>query len=312
MIWVALVFVVIAAITAVVRRMLKKDNEDTLGASIVIGVALVAFVVSMFFAVTTKIDQKHYGIEVGYGGAATGRETGAGLAWHLPWNHFDEWDATRNSFNTLGASCEKPGNGDLWVTIAGQGNACIRVQIEWQATNKAKASDNWSAYKPVDDKTRFEVFYERRVRPQMVDAVAATFRTFNPMTAVNKTTGEAEAPDIDKYKAPLIAALNERVGTGAPGGADVEIVSVSFAPVGYDGPTSQSIAAYGQRVREGRTLAVDETNAETRKRIAGDSGLTPFQSACLAQIKESGKGEPGFCDSADGKVTVTRANTPSE
>lgn len=305
MIWASILFVVIAVLALIVRKMLKNDNETYGGATVVAVLAFLVAVGAFFLATTSIVPQKHYGIQTTFG-KATGKTVGAGLQWHGPFSKFEAWDATRQSFNTLGTQCKEPGNGDLWVTIAGQGNACVRVQVEWESAGEVKASENWAAYKPVDGKDRFDVFYDRRVAPSIKDAVQATFRPFNPMTSVDKTTGEAVAPNLDAYKATLTSAINERIG------ADIKVLSVSFGTMGYDGPTSQSIAAYGQKVRESRNLKIDETNAETRRRIAGDSGLTPFQSACLAQIRDSGKGEPGFCEGASGKVTVTRANTPSE
>lgn len=294
-----IVFVLAGLVFIGTSRKVAEEMDYPRGLVAGLGVVLVLIGgVVLFFSSTTKVEQRHYGIEVGYGGKATGRATGAGLQWHKPWDSFETWDATRQTFNTLKASCEAPGNGDLWVTIAGQGNACVRVQIEWQTSgDKEQASKNWSAYKPVEDKTRFDVFYERRIAPSFVDAVQDTFRTFDPMTAVDKETGAAVAPDIDAYKGPLKAALVERVGT------DVEIVSISFATIGYDKPTSDSIAAYGQKVRDKRNLLVDKGNAELRETIAKDSGLTPFESACLA----TNRGEPGLCADARNKVTVTRS-----
>lgn len=299
MIWLTIILVLVALIAGAIKIEGKgKDDETANVAGWVCVTAIVFALINGFFACTTKIEQRHYGIEVSYGGKATGRETGAGLQWHNPFNHFDSWDATRQTFNTLGNSCEKVGDGSMWVTIAGQGNACIRVQIEWQATNKERASENWSAYKPVEDKTRFEVFYERRVSPQMFDAVQDTFRAFNPMTAVDKN-GEAVAPDINAYKKPLTNALTERLGN------DLEIISVSFGTVGYDEATRNSIAAYGQKVRENRNLKVDEQNAALRRSIATDSGLKPFERECLELVKATGKGEPGFC-TGQGLPQVTR------
>ena len=220
----------------------------------------------------------------------TGRTTGAGLQWTAPWQDVDDWDASGQTFSHLGDNC-------VWLTIAAQRRACIPVQIEWSAKAE-NAPENWSAYKEVEGRSRFEVFVARRVDPQISGALTSVFAGFDPLGKVDVRSGDAPAPDLNKlYKQPLVDALTAALGT------DITIKSIAFGAPMYDEPTTKAIAAYGQKVLEARNLEIDKANAVTRAQITRTDASVNQVARCLQIAEKLGK-EPGLC--MGGTATVTR------
>lgn len=256
-------------------------------------------VVFLVLSCMSSVPTRNVGIVTAFN-KPTGRTTGAGLQWTAPWQDVQDWDATRQSYNHLGDKCTQPGDGSLWVQIAGQRNMCSRVQINWETTDTKQASKNWSTYREVDGKSRFEVFVERQVDPQINDALLATFRDFDPLSLVDPKTGEAKAPDLSgTYTSTLRNEIDRRLGR------DITVMSISWGLPGYDGATTQLISQYGQKVLEKRNLAVDQQNAVTREGIAKNSGVPAAVQQCLDLVKTLGKGEPGLCMS-NSAVALTK------
>ncbi|MEV0895753.1 SPFH domain-containing protein [Actinoplanes sp. NPDC049802] len=245
-----------------------------------------AFVVGSCVSV---VPTRNVGIVTSWG-KPTGRTTGAGLQWTAPWQDIDEWDASGQTYAHLGDHC-------VWVTIAAQRRACIPVQIEWSAKSE-KAPENWAAYREVGDKTRFEVFVERRVNPQINGSLTSIFAAFDPLGSVDVTSGDAPAPDLNKtYKEPLVKALNTALGD------EIVVKSVAFESPRYDEPTTQAIAAYGQKILEARNLEIDKANAKTRAEITRTDASVDQVARCLQIAEKLGK-EPGLC--MGGSVSLTR------
>ncbi|GLY01394.1 MULTISPECIES: hypothetical protein [Actinoplanes] len=245
------------------------------------------FAVSAFVAIAvvvtasiTVVPTRNVGIVTAWN-KPTGRTTGAGLQWTLPWQDIDEWDASGQTYSHLGEDC-------VWVTIAAQRRACIPVQIEWSAQAE-KAPENWAAYREVDGKSRFEVFTERRVNPQINGSMTSIFASFDPLGAVDPTSGDAPAPDLNKtYKDLLVQALTTELGD------EIEVKSVAFESPRYDEPTTQAIAAYGQKILEARNLEIDKANAKTRAEITRTDASVDQVARCLQIAEKLGK-EPGLC-----------------
>lgn len=224
----------------------------------------------------------------------TGRTTGAGLQWTAPWQDVDDWDASGQTYSHLGNNC-------VWVTIAAQRRACIPVQIEY-AAKAENAPETWATYKEVDGKSRFEVFVDRRVNPQINGALTSVFAGFDPLGAVDPKSGDAPAPDLNKmFKQPLTDALNAALGS------DITVRSVAFEAPRYDDPTTAAIAAYGQKILEARNLTIDKANAVTRADITRTDASVDQVARCLQIAEKSGK-EPGLC--MGGGVALTRPVTP--
>jgi len=249
---------------------------------------LISLVVTLLSSMST-VPTKNVGIVTSFS-KPTGRTTGAGLQWTAPWQNVDDWDASGQTYAHLGDAC-------VWLTIAAQRRACIPVQVEYSSKAET-APENWAAYKQVGDKSRFETWVARRVDPQINAAMTSVFAGFDPLTVVDPKSGDAPAPDLNKlYRQPLLDALTASLGK------DVSLRSVAFEAPRYDQPTTAAIAAYGQKILESRNLKIDQKNAEVRKAIAGQSGLTPFQQACLETAKVNG-GQPGLCGGGGGGSVI--------
>ncbi|MEU4694146.1 stomatin [Actinoplanes sp. NPDC023714] len=274
----------IALLAAVSGRLPKPRNAWlTFAGSLVAAVGLIGA------SCITVVPTRNVGIVTAWN-KPTGRTTGAGLQWTAPWEDVDEWDASGQTYSHLGENC-------VWVTIAAQRRACIPVQIEWSAKAE-KAPENWAAYREVGDKSRFEVFVERRVNPQINGAMTSIFAAFDPLGAVDVTSGDAPAPDLNKtYKEPLVEALTTELGD------EIVVKSVAFESPRYDDPTTQAIAAYGQKILEARNLEIDRANAKTRAEITRTDASVDQVARCLQIAEKLGK-EPGLC--MGNSVSLTR------
>jgi len=284
----AIIFAIAAALAAIVRYLVRHDEDRGLATGALVLATVIAVVLALFSCLS-KVPTRNVGIVTSWG-KPTGRITGAGLQWTAPWQDVEDWDATRQSYNHLADKCDHPGDGSLWVQIAGQRNMCSRVQINWETTDSKQAAKNWSTYREVDGKSRFEVFVERQVDPLINDALLTTFRDFDPLSLVDPKTGEAKAPDLaGQYSAVLRQQIDARLGR------DITVMSISWGLPGYDSATTALISQYGQKVLEKRNLAVDQQNAVTREGIAKESGVPAAIQQSLDLVKALGKGEPGLC-----------------
>lgn len=249
-------------------------------------------VVSMIVASVDVVPTRNVGIVTTFN-KPTGKTTGAGLQWHAPWSSVDDWDASGQTYAHLGDQC-------VWVTIAAQRRACVPVQIEW-AAKAERAPENWAAYREVDGKSRFEVFVDRRVNPQITGAMTSAFAGFDPLGTVDAASGNAAAPDLNKtYKDTLMTALTNALGD------DITIKSLTFESPRYDEPTTAAVAAYGQKILEARNLEIDKNNAKTRAEITNTDASVNQVARCL-QIAEKLSKEPGLC--MGGNVSLTRPVT---
>lgn len=78
--------------------------------------------------------------------------------------------------------------------------------------------------------------------------------------------------------------------------------SVAFEAPQYDKPTTDAINAYGQKVLEGRNLAIDKANAQTRAEITRTDASVDQVARCLQIAEKLGK-EPGLCMGGGAAVT---------
>jgi hypothetical protein len=318
------IFGIILAVIALIGLaawLLSRDDEVKAGGMLAFFGGLLLSVGCVVIASMSSVPTRNVGIVTQFN-KPTGRTTGAGLQWTAPWQDVDDWDASGQVYAHLGGNC-------VWVAIAAQRKACIPVQIEYRSST-GRAPENWAAYKEIKDKSRFETFQARRVEPQINAAMISTFASFDPLGAPvapkpGAAVADAAAPDLNKtYRQPLLDAVNLALGGGTVGAdgkvtvvtdnpatkqveedpeADIVVTSVSFGAPTYDEKTQGQIDAYGQKILEARNLAVDETNAQTRKRITETNAKVDQTTRCLEIAQESGK-EPGLC--MGGSVTLTR------
>ena len=285
---IGIIFFLIALIGLAAVVMGRSDETRGGGVWALLG-GLVLAVVCTVIASMSTVPTRNVGIVTQFN-KQTGRTTGAGLQWTAPWQDVDDWDASGQTYGHLGDHC-------VWVTIAAQRRACIPVQIEWAAKAES-APETWATYKEVDDKSRFEVFVDRRVNPQINGALTSVFASFDPLGQVDAKTGDAPAPDLNKlYKQPLTDALNTALGN------DLTVRSVAFEAPRYDKPTTDAIAAYGQKILEARNLTIDKANALTRADITKTDASVDQVARCLQIAEKLGK-EPGLC--MGGGAVVTR------
>jgi hypothetical protein len=282
------IIIAVVAVLALLTAVVSKAPATRRQAWLTFAGGLVLSVACIVAASITVVPTRNVGIVTSWN-KPTGRTTGAGLQWTLPWQGIDEWDASGQTYAHLGEQC-------VWVTIAAQRRACIPVQIEWSAKAE-KAPENWAAYREVDNKSRFEVFVERRVEPQINGAMTSIFADFDPLGSVDVTSGDAPAPDLNKtYKETLIKALDIELGD------EIVVKSVAFESPRYDEPTTQAISAYGQKILEARNLEIDKANAKTRAEITRTDASVDQVARCLQIAEKLGK-EPGLCMGAGVSLT---------
>lgn len=285
---VGIIFLLIALIGLATYFIADKAEASGTGA-LTFFAGLLLGVGSIIIASMSIVPTRNVGIVTQFD-KQTGRTTGAGLKWTEPWQDIDDWDASGQTYAHLGDGC-------VWVTIAAQRRACIPVQIEW-AAKAENAPETWATYKKIDGKSRFETFVARRVNPQMNAALTSVFADFDPLGKVDPKSGDAPAPDLNKlYKQPLTAALTANLG------ADITVRSVAFEAPHYDKPTTEAIAAYGQKILEARNLQIDKANAVTRAEITNTDAKVDQVARCLQIAEKLGK-EPGLCMGA--AVALTR------
>lgn len=283
------IILALVALIGLVIKIVGRSAQAKGGGILAFSGALVLSVVCIVIASMSTVPTRNVGIVTQFN-KQTGRTTGAGLQWTAPWQDVDDWDASGQTYAHLGDDC-------VWVTIAAQRRACIPVQIEW-AAKAENAPETWATYKEVHGKSRFEVFVDRRVNPQINGALTSVFAGFDPLGEVDAKTGDAPAPDLNKlYKQPLTDAMTAALG------ADITVRSVAFEAPRYDEPTTAAIAAYGQKILEARNLQIDKANAVTRAQITKTDASVDQVARCLQIAEKLGK-EPGLC--MGGGVALTR------
>lgn len=283
MFWLGIVLFLIAAVAAAASFVWGPPYAMTTAV-----IAAAAGVGSWIIAGTHTVPTRNVGIVTMFA-RPTGETTGAGLKMTWPWQDIDDWDASGQTYAHLGDHC-------VWLSIAAQRKACIPVQIEY-ASREERAAENWAAYKEVGDLTRFQTFQARRVEPQINAAMTSVFSNFDPLTGVDPTSGNAPAPNLNAtYLEPLKAAVTAALGH------DIAIRSVAFESPRYDEPTTKAIEEYGKKILEARNLAIEKTNAATRKAISETNAQVNQVTRCLEIAEKSGK-EPGLCMTP---VTTTR------
>lgn len=303
----AVLSVIVLVIGLCVPSRLRTDGDGSVRLGTLVLALVFALVALLMWPIASynKVPTNNVGIVTTYG-KPTGKTVGAGVHWLAPWSDIADWDATRQPYNYLGARCEKPGDGGLWVTISEQRQACIRVQINWESTRGSQAVKNWSSYKKADNGEKFTTFVEREVDPAFNDAILAAFKDFDPLSLIQKD-GSTKAPDLaGTYTQKLNDEINKRMGTNKPDGtaADLTVMSISWGSIGYDAATSNLISQHTQKILEGRNLDIDKSNAATRAGIAKSTGIDAATQQCLDLIKLMNQGEPGLCKG--GTVALTK------
>lgn len=291
-----LVFAVIAVI-AVLVAVFSRDSETTstgIGTAVVTGVLGIGLIIvaSAWTVPARNVGIVTQGNKAVTDGEGKNRTTGAGWHWTKPWQKIEDWDASRQTYDHLGGPGSK--NGCISVVIVGMDTACVEVQVEWE-TKAENAYDQWASYKK-----DFNFFKDRRVEPNMKDALATVFRQHDPTKNVDTTSADAAIIPVamGDFKTPLMTEINTRIG------GDIKVLAVTFGRIHYSEATQNTINAFRAKVMEARNLAQDERNADTKKRITAKNSQRDKEAWCL-EITEAKGGEPGFCLGGGNPTQVT-------
>lgn len=272
-------------VLALLASAVVKFKEDRIVAWGVSGLAVFIALTLTVIASAWTVPQRNIGI-VTSANKATGETTGAGWHWTAPWEKIEDWDAGRQTFDHLDE------NTCVQVRITGMDTACVEVLIEWEAKAE-KAPEQWASYRK-----NFNFFKDRRVNPNLTDALNASFRSHDPVKTVDAKSAAIIPVDMNEFKKPTMDEINSRIG------ADVNVLSITFGFIRYNEGTQKTIDAYRAKVMEARNLEQDEKNAETRKRITDKSAGRDPRAWCLEIAEKHGK-EPGFCLGGGNPTQIT-------
>lgn len=295
---IAIILFVLAAAAFAVSRFLPKATLDSYrdeihprrwAAGVAIALAVLGLVFALFSSVYT-VPTRNVGIVTSFN-KPTGEVTGAGLKLVAPWQKVEDWDASRQSWDHLGNEGAKD-NRCIDVRITGMDTACVEVLVEWQ-TRVDNASEQWASYRK-----DFDYFVEKRVAPNLKDALAAAFRSHDPTSTVDAKTAAITPVSMNTFKEPLKTEIGARIG------ADVEVLNVTFGQVHYSKATQDTINAFRAKVMEARNLEQDEKNADARKRITDTNSKVDAVTRCLEIAAQHGR-EPGLCLGGGQPVQVT-------
>lgn len=282
------------------RREVREIDTDLRAA--VTGTKILAWVLValgfflVFNASANMVPSQHTGIVTQFK-ATTGKETGKGLVFVLPWQKVSSWDNSRQTYDRLtGTTCrlgdkEYPG---VLVRISGSQSACVETKIEWR-TAVDQSAEQWGAYKD----HKFETFRDRRINPALTNAVNEAFETHDPLGNVDKTTGAINPPP----KAPFVQRIKESINATIGTDIDMKDLRVTIGFIRYNDEVQKQLEAYSQKVLENRVLQQEEANADVRKRITEKNAQRDFRAWCLEVAEKNSGAQPGWC--INGGVTPT-------
>lgn len=263
-------------------RHVESNIRETIGEAKAIRFAsLFLFVLTLillFGASAYQVPVQNVGIVTQFG-APTGRSTGAGLKLVWPWQKIADFDASLQTENNIG----NPGCTN--VRIGSLATACVENRVQWRVKPEA-APRLWRDYKG-----NFESLKNNFVKNQQQLALNAVFATYNPLSAVNLSTGQISF-DGAKLSEDLKAELIKYMGT------DIEVVTASVPLVHHDKKTEQNIQAFQDVVANSRILDQQLANAAKEKEVANlQRQFLTDQFLANKCIEEAVKGgyHPGLC-----------------
>lgn len=321
MFWLALLIGAIGA--ACLLWGILSSSRDS-GRGIGIGIALFAIgTVFTIVACASTVEPRNVGVVTAFK-KPTGETTGSGLQWTKPWETVADWDGSGKVYDHTGDRCVN-------VKIAGGGAACVDITVTWRAA-VPRGPENFASYRKTGDSSAFDVFTDRRVEKPINSEVTSLFTSFDPfagVTAGNLASGGLPpSPDLNGlFRQKLTDRINLAVGGGTQSGdkvvvdvddpktegieddpeADIVVQAVMLNSIRYDDATTQRLASYGQKLLDGRNLAVDKANADTRADVARKQGMTAFQLECL----KAGGPYVAFCGGASGAQATVPLPVPA-
>jgi len=292
--WFTIVFAVLAffvyRIKISSRANLKQANENgtreeknkatviSAGSSTLFAIAAGLAGLFFFFSIAYAVPVRNVGIVTSFGNP-TGRITGSGLKFVLPWQKVADFDASVQFSDHTGADhCTT-------VRIGSLATACVENRIGWQVLESAAPR----LYR--DYKGSFDNLKNNLVETKFQNALNAVFATYNPLSQVNIATGQTSF-DGAKLSQELEAELNRTIGS------DIKILTVSVPLVHHDEKTEANIKAFQDVIAKARILDQQLANAQKEKAIADLQAVyltTEYiQNKCIEESVKMGV-PPGLC-----------------
>lgn len=282
----ALLLLGLAAIVLLSARWWAKatDKGKPVGYGPPIGLAVVLVVFAGAFTANAsfnKVALNNVGI-VTYANKPTGQVTGAGFHWVDPRYKVEEWDANYERWDHLNEA------NTAQVLIAGLQPAKLEIAVDY-APDPKQAAQQFKDYK-----RDIELWRANRATPTITTAVNSAFKDFDPLSGIDKVTGQVKTPDLSVYQVKVKQAIESAL----PGEIRVKAVQIGF--IHYSKETTAQINAYASKLLENRNLALDKTNQDLKNSITNEKAAADPLTRCMDLAAANG-GEPGLCGLLTGK-----------
>ena len=287
-------FFLVVGILAYIVNKNTRDEDGVFVSRWAFIIATTLAVLMLLISSTWFVPVRNVGIVTSFG-APTGRTTGSGLKFTMPWDKVADFDASIQVSDHTGGR-EEPGCTN--VRIGSLATACVENRIQWEVIESAAPQ----LYR--DYKGEFENLKKNLVETKIQNALNAVFATYNPLSQVNIQTGQTEF-DGARLGKDVETELNRTIGS------DIRIVSVSVPLVHHDVKTEENIAAFQDVIARTRILEQQQKNAEAEKLIA-DTQLAYLsdlfiQNKCIDESVKMGV-PPGLCLVGAQAIVDTRPN----
>lgn len=202
--------------------------------------------------------------------------TGAGYHWVDPWKKIEEWDANYERWDHLSES------NTAQVLIAGLQPASLEIAVDY-APDPKQAGQQFKDYK-----RDIQLWRSNRAQPTITAAVNSAFRDFDPLSGIDKVTGQVETPDLAGYQVKVKQAIEAAM----PGEIRVKAVQIGF--IHYSKETTKQINDYASKLLENRNLVLDKTNQDLKNKITNEKAAADPLTRCM-DLAAANSGEPGLC-----------------
>jgi regulator of protease activity HflC (stomatin/prohibitin superfamily) len=226
----------------------------------------------------------------------------SGFHWKAPWSKVTDMDGTVQTTKYVGQ------DGCIGVRISDGQTACVSV-VERHQTRIDSADELYVDYRSLDEKTDGDIndaINDALVRTQMTSALGGVFGSFDPLTEVGFTEGDAAAPaapaegiDYVGLSEELVTELNARLAAQSPDEKpQVEIVAATITFVYFSEKTQVRINQFQEEVAKTRIAAqrveTAEQEADANRELSASISNDPnvLVSKCLDLVAEGR--DPGF------------------
>jgi regulator of protease activity HflC (stomatin/prohibitin superfamily) len=277
----------LAAVAAVLIGKMSSEADSRAMAFLAMLVTGGLSALFLLFACAYTVPVRNVGIVTSFN-APTGRTTGSGLKFVLPWQRVADFDASIQTADHTGADkCTT-------VRIGSLATACVENRIQWQvlATSAPRLFNDYRG--------DFDNMRRNLVETRIQTALNSVFATYNPLSQVNLSTGQVGF-DGAALGTAVEAELNRVIGS------DIRILTVAVPLVHHDAQTEANIRQFQDVIAQSRLLDQKAKNAAKEKAIADlqrayltDAFIT---NKCIEESVKMGV-PPGLCMLSSGLVSV--------